>query len=58
MSNTADDQATAAHGTSQLPPDLTAEQLMAAHVLATIDVLLIEDLTDLGDEAFAAAVRS
>lgn len=45
-------------GTSLLPRDLSAEQLAAAPTLATTDALLIEELTDLEDEAFAAALRS
>jgi hypothetical protein len=32
--------------------------LAAAPTLATTDALLIEELTDLEDEAFAAALRS
>lgn len=43
-------------GTSLLPPDLTPGQLAQAPVLASIDVLLIEDLSDDEDEAFAAAL--
>jgi hypothetical protein len=58
MSNAADDQHGAAHGTSLLPRDLTAEQMLSAPVLVAIDALLIADLTDLEDEAFAAAIQS
>ena len=39
-------------GTSLPPRDLSAEQL------AMTDVLLIEELTDLDDESFGAALRS
>ena len=45
------------HGTSQLPRDLTADELAAAPVLATVDVLLIDDLSDDEDNAFAAALN-
>ena len=38
--------------------DLTSAQLAAAPVLAGSDGLLIEDLTDNEDDAFAAALRS
>ena len=58
MSNAANDGHDAPHGTSLLPRDLSASQLNAAPTLATADVLLIEGLTDLEDEAFAAALRS
>ena len=58
MSNAADDRLDAPHGTSLLPRDLSADQLDAAPTLVTTDALLIEDLTDLEDEAFAAALRS
>lgn len=43
-------------GTSLLPPELTPGQLAQAPVLASIDVLLIEDLSDDEDDAFAAAL--
>lgn len=58
MSNAADDRLETPHGTSLLPCDLSPEQMMVAPTLATIDVLLIEGLTQLEDEAFAAALRS
>jgi len=41
-----------------LPSDLTDEQLAAAPVLASIDALLIEELSEDEDEAFAAALDS
>ena len=48
------------HGTAQgaalLPADLTADELASAPVLASIDALLIEDLTEDEDDAFAAAL--
>jgi len=44
-------------GTSKLPRDLTSDQLDAAPVMASVDVLLIEDLDEGEDEAFAAALR-
>jgi len=46
----------APRGTSLLPSDLTDDQLAAAPVLASIDTLLIEDLLDDKDDAFAAAL--
>jgi hypothetical protein len=58
MSNAADGRLNAPHGTSLLPRDLSSDQQAAAPTLATPDALLIEDLTDLEDEAFAAALRS
>jgi hypothetical protein len=44
------------HGISLLPRDLTADELTSAPVLASIDTLLIDDLSDEEDDAFAAAV--
>jgi len=38
-----------------LPADLTDDQLAAAPVLASIDALLIENLSEDEDDAFAAA---
>lgn len=52
----ADRQHDAPHGTALLPSDLTDEQLAAAPVLASVDALLIEELSE--DEAFAAALDS
>jgi hypothetical protein len=48
----------APHGTSLLPRDLTENQLASAPVLVSIDALLIEDLSDDEDDAFAAALES
>lgn len=48
----------APHGTALLPSDLTDEQLVAAPVLASIDALLIEELSEDEDKAFAAALDS
>lgn len=58
MSNAADGRLGVPQGTSLLPRDLSEDELTAAPTLATADVLLIEDLTDAEDEAFAAALRS
>jgi hypothetical protein len=41
-----------------LPGDLTDDQLAAAPVLASADALLIEDLSEDEDDAFAAALDS
>jgi hypothetical protein len=45
------------HGTSLLPRDLDERQLAAAPVLPTLDALVIDDLADDEDAAFAAALR-
>ncbi len=39
-----------------LPADLTPDQLASAPVIASLDTLLIDDLTDDEDDAFAAAL--
>ena len=57
VSNAANDRHGVPHGTAQLPRDLTAEQLAAAPALASADALLIDDLTDVEDDDFAAAIR-
>jgi hypothetical protein len=46
------------HGTSLLPRDLTDDELAAAPVLASLDALLIDELTVEEDDAFAAALSS
>jgi len=46
----------APHGTLLLARDLTDAQLAAAPVLVSVDGLLIEDLSDDEDDAFAAAL--
>jgi len=46
----------AIHGSSLLPRDMTDDQLAAASVLASIDTLLIDDLSEVEDDAFAAAL--
>ncbi len=48
----------APHGTSQLPGNLTQEQLVAAPVLVSIDSLVIDELSQDEDVAFAAALGS
>lgn len=45
-------------GVGLLPPDLTQNQLAAAPVMTSVDALLIEDLDEDEDEAFAAALTS
>ena len=45
-------------GTSLLPRPLTDSELAAAPMLASADALLIDDLTDDEDDAFAAALAS
>ena len=41
-----------------MPRDLTPEELAAAPVLASVDALLIDDLSEDEDEAFAAALSA
>ena len=45
-------------GVSLLPSDLTPAQLAGAPTLVSVDLLLIDDLSDAEDDAFAAAVSS
>lgn len=58
MSDAAHDHDDVPHGTSLLPSDPTEDQLAAAPVLASIDTLLIEELSEDEDDAFAAALGS
>ena len=58
MSDAAFDPRDLPYGTSLLPRDLTASELESAPVLASVDALLIDDLTDDEDDAFAAALAS
>ena len=46
------------HGSSLLPRDLSEAELATAPVLASVDALLIENLTAEEDEAFATALSS
>ncbi len=57
VSDAADREREAQHGTALLPSDLTDEQLAAAPVLASINALLTEELSEDEDEAFVAAAR-
>jgi hypothetical protein len=41
-----------------VPRDLTEAELIAAPVLVSLDALLIDELTDDEDDAFAAALSS
>jgi hypothetical protein len=45
-----------ARGTLLLPADLTPDQFASTPVIASLDTLLIDDLTDEEDDAFAAAL--
>jgi len=45
-------------GADPLPRDLTEDDLVAAPVLVSLDALLIDELTDDEDDAFAAALSS
>ncbi|MDH4074912.1 MAG: hypothetical protein OEW29_03160 [Acidimicrobiia bacterium] len=58
MSNAARHADEVPQGLALLPGDLTEEQLLAAPVMVSIDALLIEDLDEDEDEAFAAALGS
>jgi hypothetical protein len=59
VSNTArEHDDTAPRGTSLLARDLTPAQLQAAPVLASVDSLVIDELTDEEYDAFLAALRS
>ena len=58
VSDAAHDQHNAPHGTSLLPRDLTPEELASAPVLASVDALLIDGLTDDEYDAFIAALSS
>lgn len=58
MSDALQDHAERPHGTMLLPRDLTAEQLRSAPVLGSLDSLLIDDLSEDEDDAFARALDS
>jgi hypothetical protein len=58
VSDAADRKDEAPHGTALLPSDLTDDQLAAAPILTSVDALLIEELSDDEDDAFAAALES
>lgn len=58
VSDLAQDDNDGTHGLSTLPRDLTEEELRRAPVLASADLLIIEDLTEDEFEAFDRAVRS
>jgi len=44
------------HGTSLLPRDLTDDQFDAAPTLASVDALVLEELSQDEDDAFTAAL--
>ncbi|MGH9223956.1 MAG: hypothetical protein ACRD2W_09290 [Acidimicrobiales bacterium] len=58
MSDAADPQHEAPHGTSLLSRDLTEDQLAGAPVLPSVDTLLLDELSEDEDDAFAAALDS
>ena len=58
MSDAAADERDVPHSTALLPRDLNSDELAAAPVLPSVDVLVVEDLTDEEDKAFADALRS
>lgn len=57
MSDAAD-QGDQPRATALLPRDLTSEELQGAPVLASADSLLIDELSEDEDDAFAAAMGS
>ena len=58
MSNAASHDQPAPHGTTLLAHDLTPAELRSAPSLATVDTLVIEELSTDEDDAFAAALDS
>ena len=56
MSDAASSHHAERHGLSFLPQDLTEHQLIDAPALASVDELLIDELTDDEDDAFATAL--
>jgi hypothetical protein len=58
VSEAADDPDDFPHGTSQLASDLTDDQLDAALLLASLDALLMEELSRDEDNAFAVALTA
>ncbi len=58
MSNAANLGHHVPHGTSLLARDLTAAELRSAPLLASIDALVIDELSADEDDAFAAALDS
>ena len=58
MSDAAHDADDTPHGTALLPRDLTEDELNSAPVLASVDALVIEELSEDEYEAFAAALSS
>jgi len=58
MSNAANTDKSAPHGTTLLARDLTPDELRAVPALASAEALVIEDLTADEDDAFAAALDS
>lgn len=58
VSNAMQDHTDRSHGTTLLPRDLTSEQLRSAPVLGSLDSLLIDDLYEDEDDAFADAIDS
>ena len=58
MSNATNHDATVPHGTTLLARDLTPAELRSAPSLASVEALVIEDLSTDEDDAFAAALDS
>lgn len=56
MSDAVHGQGEIPQGTGLLPSDLTEDQLAAAPVLTSADMLVIEELSAEEDDAFAAAL--
>ena len=58
MSDAAADGFHSEHGMTLLARDLTPAELSSTPVLGSVDTLLIDDLTDDEDDAFASAIGS
>lgn len=58
MSNAETHDESVPHGTTLLARDLTTAELRSAPSLASVDALVIEDLSADEDDAFAAALDS
>jgi hypothetical protein len=58
VSNAANHHHDGPHGTGLLSRDLSDEEFAAAPVLASVDALLIDELTADEDESFATALST
>ena len=58
MSDAARDRGETPHGLTLLPRAMTSDELDNAPVLESVEALLIDDLSDDENDAFAAALES